>query len=88
LPRLAYLTISNAFAALRLLPVSDRDKDAEILPLRHQIMILERQLGTDRVKFAWEDRAVLAALRCHRGTVREGSCGLRRYRVPCGRAAE
>lgn len=60
--RLAYLTITNAFAALRLLPMSDRDKDAEILALRHQIMVLERQIGADRVKFASEDRALLAAL--------------------------
>ena len=29
----------------RLLPVSDRDKDVKILALRHQIMVLERQLG-------------------------------------------
>ncbi|MET7426407.1 hypothetical protein [Dactylosporangium sp. NPDC005555] len=62
LPRLAYLTVTNAFAALRLLPVGDRDKDVEILALRHQITVLERQLGTDRVKFAAEDRAFLAAL--------------------------
>jgi putative transposase len=60
--RLAYLTVTNAFAALRLLPMSDHDKDAEILALRHQIMVLERQLGADRVKFASEDRAFLAAL--------------------------
>ncbi|MEU2931094.1 hypothetical protein ABZ636_39825 [Streptomyces sp. NPDC007251] len=60
--RLAYLTITNAFAALWLLPMSDRDKDAEILALRHEIMVLERQLGEDRVKFASEDRAFLAAL--------------------------
>ncbi|GAA3792395.1 hypothetical protein GCM10022206_35110 [Streptomyces chiangmaiensis] len=60
--RLAYLTITNAFAALRLLPMSDRDKDAEILALRHQIMVLEQQLGTDRVKFTSQDRAFLAAL--------------------------
>ncbi|MER7928635.1 hypothetical protein ABTY96_36750 [Streptomyces sp. NPDC096057] len=38
--RLAYLTVTNAFALLRLLPVSDRDKDAEILALRHQITVL------------------------------------------------
>ncbi|MEU5029257.1 hypothetical protein [Streptomyces milbemycinicus] len=43
--RLAYLTVTNAFALLRLLPMSDRDKDAEILALRHQITALERQLG-------------------------------------------
>jgi putative transposase len=60
--RLAYLTVTNAFAALRLLPVGDRDKDVEILALRHQITVLERQLGADRVKFAPEDRAFLAAL--------------------------
>jgi putative transposase len=33
--RLAYLGLSNAFALLRLLPMSDQDKDAEILALRH-----------------------------------------------------
>ncbi|MFG6202439.1 hypothetical protein [Nonomuraea sp. JJY05] len=61
--RLAYLTITNTFAALRLLPMSDRDKDVEILVLRHQITVLERQLGADtRVRFAPEDRALLAAL--------------------------
>jgi putative transposase len=37
--------VTNAFAMLRLLPMSDRDKDAEILTLRHQITVLERQLG-------------------------------------------
>ncbi|WP_307822065.1 integrase core domain-containing protein [Streptomyces coffeae] len=31
--RLAYLGVSNAFAMLRLLPMTDRDKDAEILSL-------------------------------------------------------
>ncbi|MFI9561277.1 integrase core domain-containing protein [Nonomuraea endophytica] len=61
--RLAYLTVTNAFAALRLLPMGDRDKDVEILALRHQIMVLQRQLGADaRVRFAPEDRLFLAAL--------------------------
>ncbi|WP_329567687.1 hypothetical protein [Streptomyces sp. NBC_01361] len=59
--RLAYLTVTNAFAMLRLLPMSDRDTDAEILALRHQITILERQLGADRVKFTSQDRAFPAA---------------------------
>ncbi|MFI9848428.1 hypothetical protein ACIHFD_66270 [Nonomuraea sp. NPDC051941] len=45
--RLVYLTVTNAFAALRLLPVSDRDKDVEILVLRHQIAVPERQLSAD-----------------------------------------
>jgi putative transposase len=60
--RLAYLTVTNAFAVLRLLPMSDRDKDAEILALRHQITVMERQLGPGKAKFAPEDRAFLAAL--------------------------
>jgi putative transposase len=60
--RLAYLTVTNAFAMLRLLPMSDRDKDAEILALRHQITVLERQLASHRVRFTPGDRAFLAAL--------------------------
>jgi hypothetical protein len=60
--RLAYLGVSNALALLRLLPMSDRDKDAEILALRHQIMVLERQLHGDRPRFTPADRAWLAAL--------------------------
>jgi putative transposase len=49
--RLAYLTVTNTFALMRLLPVSDRDKDAEILVLRHQIAVLERHLGGKKVRF-------------------------------------
>ena len=41
--RLAYLAVTNAFALLRLLSMSNRDKDAEILALRHQISIPQRQ---------------------------------------------
>jgi putative transposase len=59
---LAYLTVANAFAMLRLLPMSDRDKDAEILALRHQITVLERHLGHRRARFTPSDRAFLAAL--------------------------
>jgi hypothetical protein len=36
--RLAYLAATNALALLRLLPMSDRDKDIEILALRHQLL--------------------------------------------------
>src|SRR5262245_2579404 len=43
--------------------MSDWDKDVEILALRHQITVLERQLGAStKVRFAPEDRAFLAAL--------------------------
>jgi putative transposase len=60
--RLAYLGVTNAFALLRLLPMSDRDKDMEILALRHQLAVLQRQLGTEKVRFDAGDRAFLAAL--------------------------
>ncbi|WP_338013447.1 hypothetical protein [Saccharothrix sp. ALI-22-I] len=60
--RLAYLSVTDAFALLRLLPMSDRDKDVEILALRHQITILERQLGKERPRFSPGDRAFLAAM--------------------------
>ncbi|RFC70966.1 hypothetical protein DXZ75_27590 [Streptomyces sp. AcE210] len=60
--RLAHLAVANAFAALRLLPLSDQDKDVEILALRHQLAVLERQLATARPNFDPEDRAFLAAL--------------------------
>lgn len=65
--RLACLGVTNAFALLRLLPMSDRDKDAEILALRHQITVLERQLGGVRVRSLRAtgrpgERAFLAAL--------------------------
>ena len=60
--RLAYLGVTNALALLRLLPMSDRDKDAEILALRHQIAVLERQLYGEKVRLTRADRALLAAL--------------------------
>jgi hypothetical protein len=60
--RLAYLGVTNVLAMLRLLPTSDRAKDVEILALRHQITILERQLNGQRVRFTPADRALLAAL--------------------------
>ncbi|MEU8727177.1 MULTISPECIES: hypothetical protein [Streptomyces] len=60
--RLAYWGVTHAFAMLRLLPMGDRDKAVEILALRHQIVVLERQLGKDRVRFTPSDRAFLAAL--------------------------
>lgn len=60
--RLAYLGVTNALAVLRLLPMSDRAKDAEILALRHQVMVLQRQLQGQKVRFTPADRALFAAL--------------------------
>jgi hypothetical protein len=42
--------------------MSDRDKDTEILVLRHQIAVLQRQLGAQKPRFDSSDRALLAAL--------------------------
>jgi len=60
--RLACLTVTNTFALVRLLPVSGRDKDTEILVLRHQITVPERQRGERKARFTLPDRALLAAL--------------------------
>jgi hypothetical protein len=60
--RLAYLGVTNTFALLRLLPRSDRDKNAEILALRHQLAVLQRHLGPRQIRFEPADRALLAAL--------------------------
>ena len=62
LVRFAYLAVSNAFAALRLMRMTDREKDVEILALRHQLTVLHRQLGDQRPRLRPEDRALLAAL--------------------------
>jgi hypothetical protein len=61
--RLAYLATTNTFALLRLLPMSDREKDIEILALRHQLLVLQRQVGKPVV--TGTDRAVLAGLLHH-----------------------
>jgi putative transposase len=63
--RLAYLTVMNTFALIRLLLASDQDKDVEVLALRHQVAVLERQLGGKEVRFTVPDRALLAALLHH-----------------------
>jgi hypothetical protein len=60
--RLAYQGVTNAFALLRLLPPGDRDKDIEILSLRHQLAMLQRQLDGQQVRLEPADRGWLAAL--------------------------
>lgn len=49
LRRLAYLSATKAFA---MLPMSNRDEDVEILALRHQIRLPQRQLGKEKGRSA------------------------------------
>ncbi|MCW2639037.1 MAG: Integrase catalytic region [Dactylosporangium sp.] len=58
--RLPYLALTRVFAFIRLLPVSDTNKDIEILVLRHQLGVLQRQI--DKPRLTPPDRAFLAAL--------------------------
>ena len=55
--RPSYLALTNVFAFVRLLPVSDVDKDVEILALRHQPAVLQRQV--DRPRLSPPDRAFM-----------------------------
>src|ERR1017187_10618208 len=45
---------------MRLLPMSNQGKDIEILALRHQLIVLQRQVG--KPAFTQTDRMVLAGL--------------------------
>src|ERR1700728_2747891 len=58
--RFAYLAVLRALGWLASLARSDRAKDAEILILRHQVAVLQRQVKTPRL--SWADRAILATL--------------------------
>src|SRR4029077_8717707 len=59
--------------------MSDTDKDIEILALRHQLAVLQRQAGTPRLTRA--DRTILAALlhRLPRARLRRLLGGSRRH---------
>ena len=58
--RLLYLILIRLCGWLALLPRSDNVKNIEILVLRHQIAVLQRQVRSPRL--SWADRAILAAL--------------------------
>jgi len=60
LPKLAYLALCRTIQLLALLARGDPAKDLEILVLRHQLVVLRRQVP--RPKFESADRALLAAV--------------------------
>jgi transposase len=59
--RLLFLFIARLFAWLRLTRREESWKSAEILLLRHQLTVLQRQAGS-RPKITWADRALIAVL--------------------------
>jgi putative transposase len=58
--RLLYLLFRQVMAWLLLLARSSAGKDAELLMLRHEVVVLRRQVTRPRLD--WADRAVLARL--------------------------
>ena len=56
-----YLGLCRVLGLLRSSPRTETDKDIEVMVLRHQVRILERQLNA-RVAYRPVDRAILAAL--------------------------
>ena len=59
--RLVYLLITKLFAWLRLSHRDESWKTAEILLLRHQLTVVQRQVHS-RPKITWADRALIAVL--------------------------
>ena len=72
--RLLYLMFARLCGWLALLPRSDNAKNTEIMVLRHQIAVLQRQVRSPRL--SWADRAVLTALTRRLSTARRRQLSL------------
>lgn len=59
-PRLLYVIALRVFGWIARLARSQASKDVEILVLRHQLVVLRRQIAAPRP--SWADRAILSAL--------------------------
>src|SRR3954451_2486332 len=59
--RFVYVLVMGVFSWLRLAGRQEAWKDAEILLLRHQLGVLQRQ-QVRRPRLTWADRALIAAL--------------------------
>jgi putative transposase len=60
--QLVYLSVTNVFGFTAVAYGERPGQNVEILMLRHQITVLQRQLGTTRPRLLLGDRAFLAAL--------------------------
>jgi putative transposase len=58
--RFAYLAVLRVFGWLALFARPGQDKDVEIVILRHQIAVPQRQVNTPRL--SWAGRAAMTAL--------------------------
>jgi hypothetical protein len=72
--RLLYLIFARLCGWLALLPRAGNVKNPEILVLRHQIAVLQRQVGSPRM--SWAGRAVLAGLTRRLSAARRGQLSL------------
>src|SRR5215471_15221914 len=79
--KLIFLTVSRVVSLLGLSRRESWWKDAEILMLRHQLVVAERERSRARSRLTWPDRALLALLA---GTVSVERLGAMRLIVTPG----